>query len=76
MRQLAIAIALDETTTVRHIGSIETRREQMTTTKGYLVTAVHEEAIRIQTFTYPSIKAAEADCKKHGWKIQAVQKIK
>jgi UDP-N-acetyl-D-galactosamine dehydrogenase len=31
-----------------------------TKTKGYLVTAFHEEAIRIQTFTYPSIKAAEA----------------
>ena len=41
----------------------------------YLVTAVHEEAIRIQTFTYSTIKQAEADAKKHGWKIQAVQKI-
>lgn len=41
----------------------------------YLVTAAHVDTIRIQTFTYPTIKAAEADCQKHGWKIQAVQKI-
>lgn len=41
----------------------------------YLVTAIHEDAIRIQTFEYPSIKAAQADAKKHGWKIQSVQKI-
>lgn len=41
----------------------------------YLVTMYHEEAIRIQTVQYPSIKAAEADAKKHGFKIQAVQKI-
>lgn len=45
-------------------------------TKGYLITAAHLESIRIQTFTYPTIKEAEADCKKHGWVIQAVQPIK
>jgi len=41
----------------------------------YLITACHPEAIRIQTFKYKTIKEAEADCKKYGWVIQAVQKI-
>lgn len=44
--------------------------------KGYLITACHTEPIRIQTFEYATIKEAEADCKKHGWVIQAVQPIK
>jgi hypothetical protein len=43
---------------------------------GYLVTMVHEESITIQAVKYPSIKAAEVDAKKHGMKIQAVQKLK
>lgn len=44
--------------------------------KGYLITAAHAESIRIQTFEYKTIKEAQADCKKHGWTIQAVQPIK
>lgn len=42
----------------------------------YLVTMIHEEAIRIQAFKYKTIKEAEKDAKQYGWKIQAVQKIK
>ena len=44
--------------------------------KGYLVTAYNEEQVRIHAFTYPTIKEAQADCAKFGWKIQSVQKIK
>lgn len=40
--------------------------------KGYLVTAVHVETLRIQTFHYTSIKKAKADAEKNGWKIQAI----
>lgn len=42
----------------------------------YLVTMYHEASIRIQTVSYPSIKAAEEDAKKHGWVIQAVHRVK